>query len=116
MLFISHDLAVVSQVADRVAVLYAGSLVELGTKEEIFKQPSHPYTQGLLSSVPSLATNRSQPLSTIEGTVPPLHALPPGCLFEPRCEFRIPECRTALPRLVEVSPGHVARCPVLNRH
>jgi oligopeptide/dipeptide ABC transporter ATP-binding protein len=114
MLFISHDLAVVSQVADRVAVLYAGSLVELGAKEGIFRNPSHPYTRGLLHSVPTLATERAQPLATIEGSVPPLHALPPGCLFEPRCTYRIPECREALPPLVEIAPGHLARCPVVN--
>ena len=114
MLFISHDLAVVSQVADRVAVLYAGNLVELGTKEEIFRNPSHPYTRGLLHSAPTLATDRTQPLATIEGTVPPPHALPPGCLFEPRCSHRIPECRVAPPSLVDVGAGHLARCPVVN--
>ena len=114
MLFISHDLAVVSQVADRVAVLYAGNLVELGTKEEIFRYPSHPYTRGLLNSAPTLATDRTHPLATIEGTVPPLHALPPGCLFEPRCRYRIPECRVVPPRLVDVGAGHLARCPIIN--
>src|SRR2546423_3979328 len=87
MLFISHDLAVVSHVADRVAVMYAGNLVELGTKADIFSAPAHPYTQGLLRAIPTLATDRAQPLQTIEGTVPPLQALPPGCAFEPRCEY-----------------------------
>jgi oligopeptide/dipeptide ABC transporter ATP-binding protein len=114
MLFISHDLAVVSQVADRVAVMYAGSLVELGTKRDIFGAPAHPYTRGLLTAVTTLRTGRDQPLQTIEGTVPPLHALPPGCPFEPRCGFRVPECAESLPLLVEVSPGHRARCPVVN--
>jgi oligopeptide/dipeptide ABC transporter ATP-binding protein len=114
MLFISHDLAVVSQVADRVAVMYAGNLVELGSKHEIFRSPAHPYTRGLLRSVPDLKTDRRRPLQTIEGTVPPLHALPPGCAFEPRCDFRVPECSRALPPLVEVAHGHLARCPVLN--
>ncbi len=114
MLFISHDLAVVSQVADRVAVMYAGNLVELGAKRDIFQSPAHPYTQGLLNAVPTLKTDRERPLQTIEGTVPSLHAVPPGCPFEPRCEFRVEECRHGLPALVEVSVGHWARCPVVN--
>jgi oligopeptide/dipeptide ABC transporter ATP-binding protein len=115
MLFISHDLAVVSRVADRVAVMYAGNLVELGTKRDTFQDPAHPYTRGLLLAVPDLKTDRSRPLQTIEGTVPPLQAMPPGCSFEPRCGFRVPECTLAVPPLVEVSPGHWARCPVINR-
>jgi oligopeptide/dipeptide ABC transporter ATP-binding protein len=114
MLFISHDLAVVSQVADRVAVMYAGNLVELGTKRDIFQSPAHPYTRGLLHSVPNLKTDRTQPLSTIEGAVPPLHAMPPGCAFEPRCAFRVGECKRVMPPLVEVAAGHWARCPVVN--
>jgi peptide/nickel transport system ATP-binding protein len=114
MLFISHDLAVVSQVADRIAVMYAGNLVELGSKREIFQSPAHPYTRGLLSAVPTLKTDRTRPLQTIEGTVPPVYAVPPGCPFEPRCSFRVTECQRNLPPLLEVSPGHWARCPVVN--
>jgi oligopeptide/dipeptide ABC transporter ATP-binding protein len=114
MLFISHDFAVVSQVADRVAVMYAGTLVELGAKKDIFRQPAHPYTRGLLHAVPDLKTDRSRPLETIAGTVPGLHALPPGCAFEPRCGYREDACARSLPRLVEVTAGHWARCPVLN--
>ena len=113
MLFISHDLAVVSQVADRVAVMYAGCLVELGKKHNIFQSPAHPYTRGLLRAVPDLRTDRSRPLQTIDGTVPALSSLPPGCAFEPRCEYRIPDCARALPPLVEVTSGHWARCPVV---
>ena len=114
MLFISHDLAVVSQVADRIAVMYAGNLVELGSKKEIFQSPAHPYTRGLLKAVPTLKTDRTRPLETIEGMVPPVHALPPGCPFEPRCASKIAECAKGLPPLLEVAPGHWARCPVLN--
>jgi peptide/nickel transport system ATP-binding protein len=114
MLFISHDLAVVSHVADRVAVMYAGSLVELGTKSDIFRAPAHPYTQGLLRAIPTLATDRALPLSSIEGTVPNLAQLPPGCRFEPRCPHRVAACAVELPPLVEVGAGHWARCPVVN--
>ena len=114
MLFISHDLAVVSQVADRVAVMYAGSLVELGTVADIFQNPGHPYTRGLLRAVPTLKTDRARPLATIEGSVPSIASLPPGCPFEPRCEHRIPACAEHPPELVELGPKHWARCPVLN--
>jgi oligopeptide/dipeptide ABC transporter ATP-binding protein len=115
MLFISHDLAVVSQVADRVAVMYAGNLVEMGSKHDIFRAAAHPYTRGLLAAVPTLKTDRTRPLQTIEGTVPPLHALPAGCPFEPRCELRVAECSRAVPPLVEISPNHLVRCPVTAR-
>jgi peptide/nickel transport system ATP-binding protein len=114
MLFISHDLAVISQVADRVAVMYAGNLVELGSKRDIFQLPAHPYTRGLLRAVPDLKTDRSLPLTTIEGTVPSLHAMPLGCAFDPRCEFRVPECARTLPPLIEIGNGHWARCPIIN--
>ena len=114
MLFISHDLAVVSQVADRIAVMYAGNLVELGSKQEIFQAPAHPYTRGLLKAVPTLKTDRTRPLETIEGMVPPMHAVPPGCPFEARCALRVGECAKNLPPLLEVAPGHWSRCPVVN--
>ncbi len=118
MLFVSHDLAVVSRVSHRVAVMYAGNLVEAGDAGEVFRNPMHPYTRGLLRSVPTLRSDRSQPLRTIEGSVPALMALPPGCSFEPRCGLCIPTCADSLPPLIEVAPGHLARCPVtqLERH
>jgi oligopeptide/dipeptide ABC transporter ATP-binding protein len=114
MLFISHDLAVISNIADRVAVMYAGNLVELAPREDIFRAANHPYTRGLLKAMPSLSTERGRPLHTIEGTVPALQALPRGCVFEPRCELRVAECASALPPLVEVAPGHWSRCPITN--
>jgi oligopeptide/dipeptide ABC transporter ATP-binding protein len=114
MLFISHDLAVVSHVADRVAVMYAGNLIELGSKADIFRAPAHPYTQGLLRAIPTLTTDSTIPLATIEGTVPSINRLPSGCPFEPRCSYRIASCATDFPPLVEISSGHWARCPVLN--
>ena len=115
MLFISHDLAVVSQVANRMAVMYAGHVVEMGSANDVFRTPVHPYTRGLLNSVPTLHTSRSKPLPSIEGTVPVLAAPLPGCAFEPRCALRVAQCSTALPPLVEVSPAHFARCPVMAR-
>ncbi len=112
MLFISHDLAVVSRVSDRVAVMYAGQIVETGGAQEVFHRPLHPYTRGLMNSVPTLKTDRTHPLQTIEGTVPTAAALPPGCAFEPRCDRRVAECNQARPQLIEKAPGHWVRCPV----
>ncbi len=115
MLFISHDLAVVSQIAHRISVMYAGSIVETGSAQQVFSAAAHPYTRGLLHSVPTLHIDRSKPLRTIEGTVPAIAAQPPGCPFEPRCSSREPNCTVELPPLIEVSAGHFARCPVVAR-
>ena len=112
MLFISHDLAVVSQISHRIGVMYAGSVVEMGMARDVFLHPMHPYTRGLLHSVPTLRSDRSKPLQTIDGSVPAITALPPGCAFEPRCASRVASCASSLPPLVEVSAGHFARCPV----
>ena len=113
MLFISHDLAVVSGIAQNVAVMYAGTLVELGSRNDIFRSPGHPYTRGLLAAAPSLTTDRRRPLRTIDGSVPALNSMPAGCLFEPRCEFRVRDCAQMEPALQQISPGHWVRCPVV---
>ncbi|HVM97659.1 MAG TPA: ABC transporter ATP-binding protein [Candidatus Acidoferrales bacterium] len=112
MLFISHDLAVVSRVVDRVSVMYAGQIVESGAAREVLHEPLHPYTRGLMNSVPTLKADRTRPLQTIEGTVPAVAALPPGCAFEPRCNLRIAECAQRKPELSEKAAGHWVRCPV----
>jgi len=107
-LLITHNLAVVSQVADRVAVMYAGEIVEEAPTSEIFADPKHPYTQGLLSSIPSAAGDRKH-LYTIPGRVPDPRALPPACLFAPRCPYAISRCWKEHPEL-EAADGHLLRC------
>jgi oligopeptide/dipeptide ABC transporter ATP-binding protein len=107
LLFITHDLGVVAQVADRVAVMYAGRIVEEGPAKEVLGSPRHPYTQGLLAASPRLERGK---LTPIPGSVPQLAALPPGCAFEPRCEFRRSECSVAVPELRPASAEHAARC------
>jgi oligopeptide/dipeptide ABC transporter ATP-binding protein len=114
MLFVSHDLAVVGRVSDRISVMYAGRIVESGPARDIFEHPAHPYTRGLLASIPTLKTNRHEPLKAIEGMVPSPGALPAGCSFAPRCPLCIPACEAAMPALVEVAPGHNARCIRVN--
>jgi oligopeptide/dipeptide ABC transporter ATP-binding protein len=107
LLFITHDLGVVAQVADRVAVMYAGRIVEEGPEKEVLGSPRHPYTQGLLAASPRLERGKLNP---IPGSVPQLTALPPGCAFEPRCGFRRSECSVAVPELRAASAEHAARC------
>jgi peptide/nickel transport system ATP-binding protein len=113
-LFITHDLSLLLELADRVAVMYAGKLVEVASAQEIHHAPAHPYTKGLLSSFPSLRGRRRE-LAGIPGSPPDLRALPPGCAFLPRCAYGTDNCREVDMRLVEVasSPGsfHVTACP-----
>ena len=108
LLLITHDLGVVAETADRVAIMYAGRIVEHGPVREIFHRPMHPYTQGLLASIPGGAPG--SPLQAIAGTVPPLGNLPSGCVFSPRCRDRFDHCDTARPELCDVGPEHAARC------
>ncbi len=107
LLFITHDLGVVAQVADRVAVMYAGRIIEEGPAGEVLAKPRHPYTQGLLKASPTLERGA---LTPIPGTVPQLTALPPGCAFEPRCGLRRDECAAAIPALRIIGSDHAARC------
>ena len=106
---VTHDLGVVAATCDRVAVMYAGRIVEEGGVAEVFATPNHAYTRGLLGSVPRSGTERSMLLS-IEGTPPGLSAIPRGCAFNPRCEFATGVCREVVPPLEEVAPGHLAAC------
>jgi peptide/nickel transport system ATP-binding protein len=107
LLFITHDLGVVAQVADRVAVMYAGRIVEHGPVMEVLRAPRHPYTAGLLRAAPRLVREKLIP---IPGAVPSLSALPPGCSFAPRCALHIPDCDRAMPQLRAVNTNHDARC------
>jgi oligopeptide/dipeptide ABC transporter ATP-binding protein len=107
LIFITHDLAVVAQVADRLAVMYAGRVVEEGPTMEVLRRPRHPYTEGLLRASPQLSRRE---LIAIPGMVPGLGELPPGCAFEPRCAVRREECKLAVPEMRVAGEGHEARC------
>ncbi len=109
-LLITHNLAVVAQMASRVAVMYTGRLVEEAPVAELFAEPLHPYADGLLACLPARAPKRGQRLPTIKGVVPPLDDLPPGCKFSDRCPRAFTACRQAEPALVEVAPGRRVRC------
>jgi oligopeptide/dipeptide ABC transporter ATP-binding protein len=110
LLFITHDLGVVAKVADRVAVMYAGRIVEEGPVLDVLTSPQHPYTQGLLAASPTL---ERRVLTPIPGTVPRLTELPAGCAFAPRCSFRRAECEEAVPEFRPAGPNHAARCVLL---
>ena len=107
---ITHDLGVVSQVADDVLVMYGGRAVEHGSVEQVLRQPRHPYTWGLLASVPSLRGDADADLVPIPGSPPSLIHLPPGCAFHPRCPYADERSRTEVPELREVAGGHLVAC------
>ena len=109
-LIITHNLGVIARYANRVNVMYAGKIVEGATARELFTNPQHPYTKGLLKSVPRLDQDRTKKLSTIEGSPPDLINLPQGCAFQPRCAYAVAECSVSVPPLTDRGDGHVAAC------
>jgi peptide/nickel transport system ATP-binding protein len=113
-LFITHDISLLLELADRIAVMYAGKLVEVGTAAEMQHEPAHPYTRGLLNSFPSLRGPRRE-LAGIPGSPPDLHNPPPGCPFLPRCDYGTPACTEIDMSLLQVAtsddPAHVTACP-----
>ncbi len=112
MILITHDLGVVAEVCDTVAVVYAGQVIEYGSKEEIFDYPMHPYTNGLFGSLPSLTDDREK-LEPIPGLPPDPREIPTGCAFSPRCKYATDSCRCTAVELREVRPGHFCRCSVV---
>ena len=109
MLLITHDLGVVAQNCDSVAIIYAGEIVEYGTLCQVYENTLHPYTEGLFGSIPNLETN-SRRLAAIDGMMPDPTELPVGCKFADRCKYATEQCRAALPELVELEDGHKVRC------
>ena len=109
MILITHDLGVVAETCDKVAIVYAGEVVESGSKEQIFRNPLHPYTKGLLNAIPKITRERN-PLETIEGMVPNPTERIEGCSFSPRCPYATDQCRKAGPPMAELSDGRLVRC------
>ncbi|WP_277679618.1 ABC transporter ATP-binding protein [Gracilibacillus dipsosauri] len=109
LILISHDLGVVAENADRVAVMYAGHIVETGKVREVFQNPLHPYTLGLMNSIPKITKNDKR-LTPIQGAPPDLKSLPKGCAFHPRCPFAQDICKSKAPMLKEVEPGRKSAC------
>ena len=108
-LIITHNLGVVAETCQRVGVMYAGLMAEIGSVEEIFKEPLHPYTQGLMNAIPNVTSTTGR-LETIEGNVPNLITPPPGCRFNPRCPYAMEICKREKPPMIEIKPGHLTTC------
>jgi len=115
-ILITHNMALVASMCQRVIVLYAGRIVEEGPVDQIFENPQHPYTWSLLRSVPRIDVARAERLVSIRGLPPDLMRLPPGCKFHPRCRFKVERCEREEPPLAEVAPDQEARCWVLMRN
>jgi oligopeptide transport system ATP-binding protein len=109
-ILITHDLGVVADMADHILVMYGGKAVEFGEADAVFYNPLHPYTWGLLESLPRHDVDDKGALCPIKGQPPSLINLPPGCAFNPRCSYAKPECRNSVPPLVEIDRGHYSAC------
>jgi peptide/nickel transport system ATP-binding protein len=114
-LLITHNLAVVAETCDRVAVMYGGKIQEVAPAEELFRNPLHPYTQGLIGSIPSVDGAKAERLTVIPGSIPDIHDLPAGCKFVTRCQQRFEPCADIEPPLIEVAPEHLVRCHLYPR-
>lgn len=114
-ILITHDLAVVAETCDRVVVMYLGQIVEEAKVRELFQSPAHPYTKGMMMSIPSMSEEQPERLYVIQGTVPLLSQIPSGCRFAPRCEYATERCKKEMPELMELKNGHKVRCFMAQR-
>jgi oligopeptide/dipeptide ABC transporter ATP-binding protein len=113
-LHITHNLGVVAEIADRIYIMYAGIMAEIGNGDQIFRDPTHPYTMGLLAALPS-RSRKGQPLYSIPGAVPDPAHKPSGCPFHPRCPYVEESCRMEFPAMCDFGDQHFARCPIIHK-
>jgi len=111
LIMITHDLGIVAEMCDKVAIMYAGKVVEYAPTEALFTHPGHPYTEGLFNSIPDLDSDEEE-LKVIQGLMPDPTNLPSGCTFHPRCPYAVEACSKDVPPMVEIEPGHFVACPV----
>jgi len=109
-LFISHDMSIVEHFCDRVAVMYLGKIVEMGSNEALFGSPRHPYTEALLAAIPRMEAGKDKRRGTVKGDLPSATNLPAGCAFHTRCPIKEKRCEESVPELKEVAPGHSVAC------
>ena len=111
MIMITHDLGIVAEMCDKVAIMYAGRVVEYASTQQLFEDPRHPYTEGLFNSLPNIEEEQER-LKVIQGLMPDPTNLPSGCCFHPRCPYAIESCSVSEPAMFEMAPGHFSACPV----
>jgi oligopeptide/dipeptide ABC transporter ATP-binding protein len=114
MLFITHDLGCVAEVADRIAVMYLANIIEIGSVEEIFYDPKHPYTAALIKSIPSTKGNMGE-VKPIPGPIPDPVFPPPGCKFHPRCQYAFDKCKKEKPDLIDIGGGRLVACHLFSK-